>query len=512
MAETLQITVSRSETQIAIFEGQNLLEFRIEKSEEKVIGNVYLGVITRVLPGLAAAFVDIGLEQNAFLPMSDVTLFPSQDSPNNVTGEKPGQTASVFSEGQQVLVQVKKDPIGNKGARLTTQISIPSRYLVLTSRTNSLGISQRIENETEKNRLQNMMFELKPNLRFSENNQDVKPPSVHGQANLARRNGFILRTAAKDCSCQDLKDDIDFLEKIWSSICDSCEVRQAPVSVYEDLPLYLRVIRDISVENTESISVDSKEAFEKIKAFTSQYASSLKHKISHDPNPPNALEANCIDGELDAALNKQVKLHSGAYLVFDQTEAMTTIDVNSGKFVNQKTTEQTAFKTNIEATQAIARHLRLRNIGGIIVIDFIDMFEEDHKTKVVETLQRWLESDPMSPAISEITSLGLVQITRRRVRQSLEQTLCQPCPLCKGTGTIKKIETVCNEIVRQINRRTKEKQELSVTICASKKVIEYLVQTGVPNLDHSAESHPCLITEFQIENSYKQEEFRLHFS
>ena len=509
MAEKLSISVSNSETQIATFEGKQLLEFSVEKTEKKLVGDIYFGLITRVLPGLGAAFVDIGLERSGFLPISEANYSSPKAQPTSRLEEKPEKKMSkMVHEGQKILVQVTKDPIGNKGARLTTRVGLASRYLVLTPGTNALGVSQRIESENERNRLQNLMLELKPALKPSQGSQNTKAPFQRGDILPNSANGFILRTAAMHSSRRELEEDVDFLEKLWKSIIDRSEKQQAPIRIHEDLPLYLRVIRDISIENTESIFVDSIEVYEQITSFAARYARSLTPKISCYDRPFLPFETNSIYQQLGEALKKKVNLGSGAYLVFDQTEAMTTIDVNSGKFVKQETIERTALNTNLEATEAIARHLRLRNIGGIIIIDFIDMSEKTHKERVLEALGRSLESDPMTTTISEVTTLGLVQLTRKRVRESLEQLLCLPCPTCEGTGVVKRVETIGDEILRQIKRKIKRGQDVYVTICATQEVITYLVEKGIPDLEASRYS---LKADFQTVNKYKQEEFRLHF-
>ena len=399
-----------------------------------LVGNIYKGRVARVLPGMQAAFVDIGLDRAAFLHASDIRLTPGEDNctTRQVTEER--QISTLCTEGQELLVQVVKDPLGTKGARLTTQISLPSRYLVLLPGIDCVGVSQRIENETERLRLRDI---------------------VHNYPNF-NANGVIIRTAAEGVSAAALISDLEFLLRLSKSIQD--RIASAPLKsiLYEDLPLAMRCLRDLVGATVEKILVDEQESYEKIVHFAEQLVPYLVGHIELHTREIPLFDFYGIDSEINKALERKVPLKSGGYLIIDQTEAMTTIDVNTGAFVGRHNLEETIFKTNIEAATAIVRQLRIRNLGGIIIIDFIDMLEDEHKRQLLRALEKALERDHAKSYVSSVSSLGLVEMTRQRTRESLSHILCEPCPMCRGRGFVKSVETVAYEILREILREARQ--------------------------------------------------------
>jgi len=407
----------------------------VERTNKRgLVGNIYKGRVARVLPGMQAAFVDIGLDRAAFLHASDIRLTPGEDNctTRQVTEER--QISTLCTEGQELLVQVVKDPLGTKGARLTTQISLPSRYLVLLPGIDCVGVSQRIENETERLRLRDI---------------------VHNYPNF-NANGVIIRTAAEGVSAAALISDLEFLLRLSKSIQD--RIASAPLKsiLYEDLPLAMRCLRDLVGATVEKILVDEQESYEKIVHFAEQLVPYLVGHIELHTREIPLFDFYGIDSEINKALERKVPLKSGGYLIIDQTEAMTTIDVNTGAFVGRHNLEETIFKTNIEAATAIVRQLRIRNLGGIIIIDFIDMLEDEHKRQLLRALEKALERDHAKSYVSSVSSLGLVEMTRQRTRESLSHILCEPCPMCRGRGFVKSVETVAYEILREILREARQ--------------------------------------------------------
>ncbi|MCW8983059.1 MAG: ribonuclease G, partial [Gammaproteobacteria bacterium] len=387
-------------------------------------------------------------------------------------------------EGEQVIVQVVKDPLGTKGARLTTQLSIPSRFLVYLPGSDHLGISQRIDSNEERDRLREVIADHSQNLK----------------------GGFIVRTAAEGVSGEILSKDIEFLGRLWGEI----EERVASASdielIHEDMQVVMRTMRDIASVDIEKIRIDSRETFVKVESFTSKLIPEIADRIVHYTGERPLFDLYGVEDEIHKALERKVQLKSGGYLIFDQTEAMTTIDVNTGGFVGHRNLEETIFKTNLEAAQSIARQLRLRNLGGIIIIDFIDMDEEDHRRQVLRALERALEKDNAKAYISEVSALGLVQMTRKRTRESLEHVLCECCPTCGGRGTIKTAETVCFEIYREITREARAYDTEQLLVLASQEVVDLLLDeqsTSVAEL----ESFVGREIRFQVESLYTQEQY-----
>jgi len=436
----------------ALVENGMLQEIVIERASRRgLISNIYNGRVCRVLPGMQAAFIDIGLERTAFLHASDIV----SDSAAAL-GARNGEPniRDLVSEGGQLLVQVLKDPLGTKGARLTTHITIPSRYLVMLPKGSGIGISARIEDEAERERLRALMDSI------------ITTPT---------KAGYIVRTAAEGASLDALRADMLFLQKLWEAIEEAASKAGPGELVYEDLALPLRVLRDLLGPEVERVRVDSAEELERMKDFAERFMPHLAPKIELYSEDRPLFDLYGIEDEIDRALNRKVALKSGGYVIFDQTEAMTTIDVNTGAYVGHRNLEETIFRTNLEAAVVIARQLRLRNLGGIIIIDFIDMVEEEHRHQVLQTLTARLANDHAKTQIMSVSPLGLVEMTRKRNRESLEHVLCQPCPSCEGRGFVKSPETVCYEIFREILRQHRQFDFQELLVLARPDVIERLL-------------------------------------
>lgn len=485
MGEEILINFTPMETRVAVIENGMPQEIYIERVKRRgIVGNIYKGKVVRVLPGMQAAFVDIGLERAAFIHVDEVV-----DSSQTGETRSSLSISQVLREGQSLLVQVTKDPIGTKGARLTTHLSIPSRYLVLMPGNTHIGVSQRIEDAEERERLRGLIQQL------TENEEE-------GESEC----GFILRTVAERVSSAELASDIQFLRRLWSSIQERIEQVKAPAAVYEDLPLNMRALRDMAHAGVERIRIDSRETFQKAIEFSRSLVPEIEDKLEYYPGERPIFDLFNVEEEVQKALGRKVELKSGGYLIFDQTEAMTTVDVNTGAFVGHRNLEETIFKTNLEAATAIGRQLRLRNLGGIIIIDFIDMEDVDHQRQVLRTLERVLEKDYAKCKVTGVSELGLVEMTRKRTRESLEQVLCEPCQQCEGRGSIRTPETVCYEIFREILRQHRAYDTDSYLVLANQRVVDYLVDDAS---DHVAELEVFIgkTIRFQIEPMYNPEHF-----
>ena len=484
MSEEILINVTPQETRIAVVENGVLQEIYIERTRRRgLVGNIYKGRVSRVLPGMQAAFVDIGLERTAFLHASDIINQPAECS----SGEerRVGQIAELVKEGQELTVQVLKDPLGTKGARLTTQLTVPSRYLVLMPTARNIGISQKVEDETERQRLRDI---------------------VAGLAGDMEGGGYIIRTAAEGADAESLRADMEYLKKLWDSI-DRQVANVKPGSViYEDMPLVLRALRDLVDLDVEKVRIDSRENYKKALAFAQQFVPQVAPRIEYYPGERPIFDLYGVEDEVQKALERKVLLKSGGYLIIDQTEAMTTIDVNTGAYVGHRTLEETIFKTNLEAAYAIARQLRLRNLGGIIIIDFIDMIEDDHKQQVLAALEKNLERDRAKSNISEVSMLGLVEMTRKRTRESLEHVLCSQCPTCQGRGSLKTPETVCYEIFRELLREARQFDVQQYLVLASQEVVDVLLDEEATSLAE-LETFIGKPIKLQVEALYSQEQF-----
>jgi ribonuclease G len=452
MKAEILINVTAREVRAAVVENGVLQEILIERASRRgLLGNIYKGKVSRVLPGMQAAFIDVGLERTAFLHTSDIA--PPPGIPPEMR-EREIAIRDLLREGDDVLVQVIKDPIGTKGARLTTFITMPSRYLVLLPLGSGIGISSRIEDETERERLKQ---------------------AVTGLMDPALIQGFIIRTAAEGASLEALAADMQFLLRMWEVI--SARIRTVPAGglVHEDLPLAVRVVRDIVNSEIERVRVDSEESFRRLQSFATTFMPDLAPLIEHYSEGRPILDLHGVEDEIGKALASKVALKSGGYVVIDQTEAMTTVDVNTGGYVGHRNLEETIFRTNLEAAVAIARQLRLRNLGGIIIIDFIDMEEAAHRQQVLEALRTALAEDHAHTQITQVSPLGLVEMTRKRTRESLEHIMCQPCPTCDGRGSVKTPETVCYEIFREILRQHRQFSIRELVVLGHQDVIEMLL-------------------------------------
>ncbi|WP_151702954.1 ribonuclease G [Nitrincola alkalilacustris] len=486
MADEILINFTPMETRVAVIENGMPQEVYVERvSRRGIVGNIYKGKIVRVLPGMQAAFVDIGLERAAFIPVDEVM---DQNLP---AASRTGVSiAQLLREGDTLLVQVTKDPIGTKGARLTTHISVPSRYLVLMPGNSHIGISQRIEDSAERERLRTALESIL---------------NVEGQG-LVDENGFILRTVAEGISEAELKADLDFLRRLWVKVDERIGKLKAPAIVYEDLPLHMRALRDMAHSGVERIRIDSKETYQRAVDFAQSLVPEIRDKLEYYPGERPLFDMFSVEEEMQRALGRKVELKSGGHLIFDQTEAMTTVDVNTGAFVGHRNLEETIFKTNLEAATAIGRQLRLRNLGGIIIIDFIDMEDPDHQRQVQRTLERMLEKDHAKCKVTSVSDLGLVEMTRKRTRESLEQVLCEPCPMCQGRGSIKTPETVAYEIFREILRQHRAYEADSYLVLAAELVVDYMLDDASSHVAE-LESFISKTIRFQVESMYNPEHF-----
>ena len=452
MLQDILINWSPQETRVAVVESGALQEVHVERHLERgLVGNVYLGKVSRVLPGMQSAFIDIGLERTAFLHVADVWHKP-------VEGETIGAAKAASAlipiekqvfEGQSLMVQVIKDAIGTKGARLSTQISLAGRMLVFLPQDEHIGVSQKIPLE-QRDQLRQRMQTLSG----------------------AEGGGFILRTNAEEANDGELGEDIAYLRKAWSRIKNASVRMPAGSLLHQDLNLLQRVLRDLVGEETQTIRVDSREQFEMLQNFGSEFMPAAADKLQHYKGERPIFDLFAADEEITKALGRRVDLKSGGYLIVDQTEALTTIDVNTGGYVGARNFDDTIFKTNLEAAQAIARQLRLRNLGGIVIADFIDMVRTDHRESVLAELKKQLNRDRVKTTLGGFSQLGLVEMTRKRTRESLAHMLCEPCPQCDGKGIVKTARSVVYDILREILREARQFNPREFRVIASAAVIE----------------------------------------
>ena len=536
MSEELLINVSPMESRVAVLDNGVLGEIYIERHHKLgLVGNIYLGTVVRVLPGMQAAFVDIGQSRTAFLHVNDMQREPrpvvnKKAKFVNITAETDiteetaavildtdlavtppvvsAQTTDVVTtistvttsgksliqhrlhESQRILVQVTKDQLGSKGARLTTNISLPSRYLVYLPSSDHIGISQRIDGDEERTRLKTELTSLMQTVNL--------------------KGGLIARTAAERVPVDKLEEDIYYLVQLWRTICarrQEINHQRSSELIYQELSLPLRSIRDLVHGNTEKVIIDNEKIYTEVRAFAKEFVPFVYDRIVHYTAEPALFDVHRVEDDLRDALKRRVDLKSGGYLIIDQTEAMTTIDVNTGSFVGGRSLEDTVYKTNLEATHAIARQLRLRNLGGIIILDFIDMLEQPHKDDVLESLQAQLAQDYAKSNITQVSELGLVEMTRKRTRESLGQQLCEPCSTCQGRGFVKTAETVCFEIFREIMRcaRTYNSPK-KFTVVAHAAVIDLLLTSEADTVADLEYLLGRVIT-FEVESLYTQEQY-----
>ena len=507
MSVEILINVTPQESRVAVLENSILQEIMIERnSNQGIVGNIYKGKVCRVLPGMEAAFIDIGQEKAAFLHASDLRL-PANTMFN---GDTPSEEiiippiTKLLHTGKQVLVQVIKDPLGTKGARLTMHVTIPSRYVVLMPDTDTIGVSSKIEEEAERERLKAIVNSMRGG---SDESADTQTEINLNTDNVSKF-GYIVRTAAEGISADPLKADIAFLHKLWLKISDAplSSAEEDAELIYSDLPLVQRALRDMVAEDIDSIQVDSKETFANLHEFSKEFIPELSEKIEHYPGERPIFDMHSVEDEIQKSLKRKVQLKSGGYLIIDQTEAMTTIDVNTGGFVGNRNLEETIFKTNLEAAQTLARQLRLRNLGGIIILDFIDMQQNDHKEQMMAALLKALESDHAKTSVTQLSSLGLVEMTRKRTRESLEHVLCESCSTCEGRGYIKTATTVCYEIFREILRESRQFDARELLVLASQDVTDLLLDEESDSLAELQEFIGVPIR-FQAESLYTQEQF-----
>ncbi len=487
MSEEILVNITPMETRVALVDNGATQDVYIERAVGRgIVGNIYVGKVVRVLPGMQAAFVDIGVERTSFLHVKDI-LLPGDEGRDD--RERPAQSITDhLHEGKKVIVQVTKDPLGTKGARLTTQLSVSTRFLVLMPQTDHVGVSQLIEDSAERERLQAILAD--------------------GLAaeDMTDAGGFILRTAAEGVSTDELVADLRFLKRLWAAVSARAENADAGELLYEDLPLHLRTVRDLARAAVTRIYVDSREGFAAMRRFCEDYVPQVAGLLQHYSGERPLFELHGVEDEIQRALQRKVELKSGGYLIVDQTEAMTTIDVNTGSFVGRRNQAETILKTNLEAASALARQLRVRNLGGIIIVDFIDMADAEHRRQVQRTLEKAMQRDPARNQITGVSELGLIEMTRKRTRESLERLLCEDCPVCDGRGSLKTAETVCYEIFREIIRDARAYENDNLLVLAAQPVVDRLVDEESSNLADLEEFTAKTIS-FRAEPSYSQEHF-----
>jgi ribonuclease G len=479
MNEEILINVTPQETRVAVMQQGVVQELHIERGSQRgLVSNVYVGIVKRVLPGMQSAFIDIGLERSAFLHVADIWE-------NRINGDAAKPIEKVLFEGQSVQVQVIKDPIGTKGARLSTQLSFAGRLLVYLPQESHIGVSQRIEKEEERDTLRSKL-------------QHVLPADHKG--------GYIIRTLAEGATDDELRTDIAYLNKLWENLQQQVQRLSPPALFYKELDISLRVLRDFVHEETTRILVDSRETFQRMQAFATDYIATAAPKLDHYIGTRPLFDLYGVEEEIERALFKRVDLKSGGYLIIDQTEALTTIDVNTGGFVGGRNFDDTIFKTNLEAAQVIARQLRLRNLGGIIICDFIDMDTSEHRDSVLEEFKRMLAHDRTRISVNGFSALGLVEMTRKRTRESLAHVLCEPCPTCQRRGEVKTAQTVCYQILREIVREARQFNAREFRILASQQVIDLFLDEESQSLAQLSDFIGKPVS-LQVETLYSQEQY-----
>ena len=483
--EEILVNVTPRETRVAVIENGVVQELHLERTLSRgLVGNIFQGKVVRVLPGMQAAFVDLGLDKNGFLHAGDVARADPAFDQQSLRDTPPIQ--DLVREGQTVMVQVLKEPIGNKGARLTTQLSVPSRNLVYMPYGHEIGISQKIENNEERERLRRLIEGM------------IADHQIKG--------GMIIRTLAESAHDQDIVNDIIFLQRLWQHIINVMKNAGPVAQLHEDIPLTLRTLRDLVYDGIERILIDSNEVFVKAQEFAREFIPEISDKIELYKGEQPLFTLYNVEQEIQNAMGRKVMLKSGGHLIIDQTEAMTTIDVNTGSFVGRRNHQDTFFKTNLEAASEIAHQIRLRNSGGIIIVDFIDMQTQHHKKQVLTALESAIGKDRVKVKITDMSPLGLVEITRKRTWESLEQLMCEPCVVCDGRGMVKTIETVCYEILREILREDRQYKARAYTIVASPSVIDLLLDEEANSLADLQEFIQRPIN-LQVDQLYHQQQY-----
>ena len=484
MTAEILINVSPREIRAALVENGVLQEIFLERANRLgLISNIYKGRVSRVLPGMQAAFIDIGLDRTAFLHASDIASPAGVDT--GLEAPRNDSIRELLAEGDEILVQVLKDPLGTKGARLTTYVTLPSRYLVYMPKGHGVGVSARIEDEAERQRLRETV-------------QQFTPAESPG--------GWIVRTATEGATVEALRADMIFLQRLWEVVRGRGLSARAGELVHEDLPLHVRILRDLLGQGIERVLVDAPAAHARMIDFARTFMPESEAKIELYGGSRPIFDLYGVEDEIARALDRKVPLKSGGYLIIDQTEAMTTIDVNTGAFVGHRNLEDTIFRTNLEAAVAIARQLRLRNLGGIIIIDFIDMQDEEHRRQVIQALEKALAADHSRTHLSPVSPLGLVEMTRKRTRESLEHLLCRPCPTCEGRRYVKTPETVAYEIFREILRQSRQFEFQQLMVLAHQDVIELLLDEESAALGE-LELAVAKPVKLQVEALYAQDQY-----
>ncbi|RIK99721.1 MAG: Rne/Rng family ribonuclease [Proteobacteria bacterium] len=470
MQNEILINASRGETRVAILERGSLVELLVERrGERSMVGSVVKGRVTRVLPGMQASFVDIGLDKAAFLYAGDYYEYPSDvdlgdeeggesrsrgrrgGGRRNGSGRAVPKIDTILSEGQEIMVQVAKEPIGTKGARITSHVAIAGRHLVLTPSGSRVGVSRRIDSDRERRRLREIVERLRP--------QGV---------------GFIIRTAGEGAREADLEADVNYLASIWEAIQLQRDAR-APTVLYAEPSLPLRVVRDVANPETKRIVVDSPEVHAEIMEFVSRFVADPKPRVELYRDGLPIFDQYGIEAEIDANLGRKVWLKSGGYLIVDQSEALTAIDVNTGRYVGKRDLEETVLKTNLEAVKEVVHQLRFRNIGGLIIVDLIDMETSENREKVYRAFQEALRQDKAKTNILKISELGLVEMTRKRTRENLVQQLCEPCSHCEGRGYVMSRETVTHKVLREIRKDLPRFGGRRIALAVAPRVAEVLL-------------------------------------
>jgi ribonuclease G len=487
MGEEILVNVTPVETRVAVLDHGVLQDIHLERSTNRsIVGSIYCGRVVRVLPGMQAAFLDIGEDRTAFIHASDIS--PLDEEGMEVRSASVDNIATQVREGQLLLVQVTREPLGDKGARLSSQLSLSSRYLVYMPRTAHIGVSQQIDDEEERNRLRSVLGE-----------------AIVSQS-MGDAGGFILRTAAEGARPEEIEADLRFLKKLWAGVETRAQASAGGERIFEDWQLYQRTIRDLARPGVERIRIDDEAAFQALQELCQDYVPEIAPLLECYRGDRPLFDLYSIEDEIGKALGRRVDLKSGGTLIIDQTEAMTTIDVNTAAFVGRSNQEETIYKTNLEAASALARQLRVRNLGGIIIIDFIDMQNLEHRRQVLRTLEKALARDHARTAFTEFSELGLVEMTRKRSRDSLGHILCEPCPVCTGRGELKSAESICYEIYREIVRYARTYDTQALMVLASQGVVDRLLDEESSNVADLEELSGKTV-QFRVESMYSQEQF-----
>lgn len=500
MSSKLLVSVRPIATRVAYVEDGELRDFRVEKRGEvkSLVGSIFKGKVSRVLPGMQAAFVDINLDRAGFLYVGDVRVDIDSGSPIVITEEQEEEEnyaeaeevektpiQDLLSEGQHILVQVAKDPLGTKGARISTHVSLPGRYVVYMPTVNHIGISRRIDNEKERERLKETIDTYRP-----------------------ERGGFIVRTAAEGAPPEAIRSDIEYLTRLYTEIFKQYSDKKSVGLVHSELDMDLRAVRDLASESVDEVIVDDKAVYEKVLNFANQFIPHLSKKIKFYNEEETLFDKYEIDLEISRSLGRKVWLKSGGYIIFDEAEALVAIDVNTGSYTGKKDLEDTILKTNLEAVKEIAAQLRIRNCGGIIVIDLIDMEKEVHREMVMAALEEELSFDKARTNITQISELGLIEMTRKRIRPSLVKTLCQPCKYCDGKGYVKTASTIASEIFRELEREGVDAKKLSTTIRVNEAIADWVYEEGSDMLEYMEQKIKRNLI-FEMEKTYHIEQYRI---